>query len=109
MVWLHPALASERLEDLRFWALRAAEQSREYGEPEAVWAGYVDVADRASDLLDRRAVCGHSGRFPGCAGMRLRAPSESRKRVGCFFPLCLLSGKTSGPGRLRFHFNKEEH
>lgn len=107
MTWLHPGMSSERLELIRFWSLRATEQSREYGEPEDVWAAYAATADRASDLLDQRENCGGTSRFPGCGILRMRAPTESReKRNGCFFPLCLLSVQPIQPGRVRFHFDK---
>jgi hypothetical protein len=105
--WMHPRLSSQRLETIRLWALRAAEQSREYGEPEPVWEGYLDTADRVSDLLDQRQCCGITGRFPGCGTLRLRATEgEREKRNGCFFPHCLLSLEPIRPGFVRFHFNK---
>lgn len=105
--WLHPAMSSGRLEGIRSWALRSAEQSREFGEPEAVWSGYLDAADRAADLLDQRAYCGHTYRYVGCASLRMRASEEDRKsRDNCFFPLCLISARKFRPGHIRFHFDK---
>lgn len=107
MAWVHPGRSSERLEEIRFWALRAAEQSREYGEPETVWGIYVDTADRVSDLLDQRASCGSPRSFQSCGPLKLRASQADReKRNGCFFPLCLLSREPIRPGRVLFHFNK---
>jgi hypothetical protein len=107
VAWVHPALSSERLEMLRFWALRSAEQSREFGEPEAEWSSYLDTADRAADLLDQRAHCHHTSRYAGCAALRMRASEENRKaRDSCFFPLCLISARRNRPGHIRFHFDK---
>jgi hypothetical protein len=105
--WLHGGLSSQRLELLRVWALRAAEQSREYGEAEAVWEGYLATADRASDLLDQRASCRGLSRYAGCSSLQLRSSVEDRnQRSGCFFPLCLLSDRRIPPGHIRFNFNK---
>lgn len=109
MVWLHPALSTQRLEDIRFWALRAAEQSREYGESEEVWGPYADAADRASDLLAIRQDCFRLFRNAECASIRLRASERDRaNRNGCFHPLCLLSARQIQPGRVQFHHKAEE-
>lgn len=86
--WSRP---SRTLGEYRYWALRAAEQAREYGEPEAVWESYLDTADRVSDVLDRRAACGRDrAETAGCTRMRARAtPEERTDRDGCLFPRCL--------------------
>lgn len=105
MAWVHPAMSSQRLAFVRAWALRSAEQSREYGENEAVWARYLDTADRVSDWLDQRTECGHRlSRYAGCSRIRLRSSAAERDiRGGCFFPLCLISGQRSPTGHLRFN------
>jgi hypothetical protein len=110
MAWVHPGMSSQRLEFLRFWALRAAEQSREYGEAETEWSPYLDIADRAGALLDQRTDCDHRmSRYAGCSALRLRASEAEREiRGGCFFPLCLLSGQKSPRGRLIFNLNRQE-
>lgn len=106
MVWLHPGLSSQRLEDLRFWALRSAEQSREYGEAEEVWAPYLATADRAADLLDQRGSCGRSSRYAGCSVLRMRSTEDDRlRRNGCFYPLCLIPANRNMQGRVQFHYN----
>src|SRR5689334_13022185 len=87
-------MPSERLEEILHWALRAAEQSREYGEAEEEWAAYLDTADRAAALLEQRAACRRMYCYDGCAVTQLRASDAERiKRNGCFFPLCLISAK----------------
>jgi hypothetical protein len=104
--WLHAGLSTERLEHLRLWALHCAEQSREYGESPEVWGGYLDTADRVTDLLDLRAGCRTLHRLGNCSSVRLRAPeSERKKRNGCFFPLCLIANRRIPPGHIRFNFN----
>lgn len=97
-------MTTRHLEEIRFWALRAAEQSREYGEPEEDWARYLDAADRVSDILDQREQCGRRlSRYAGCGSLKLRASEAEREfRDGCFFPLCLISNMRWPTGRLRF-------